>query len=100
LLKNGIITSTVDYPLLSEINNYSASTFSREFYNASKIASNILTFPTHPDVKMLDYTNLFDELFKILSKREEAKSHMKNMVDFFPSMKKKMHLIFGINMIK
>ena len=77
LYENGINTSTVNYPLLSEINNFKASTFSAEFCNASKIATNILTFPTLPDVKMLNHTNLFDELFEILTKRDEEKYYMK-----------------------
>ena len=71
LFKNGINTSTVNYPLLSKINNFKASTFSSEFCNASKIATNILTFPTHPEVKMLNYTKLFDELFEKLNKRDQ-----------------------------
>jgi perosamine synthetase len=71
LYENGINTSTVNYPLLSEINNFKSSTFSAEFCNASKIATNILTFPTHPDVKMSNYKNLFDELFKMLTDKDE-----------------------------
>lgn len=71
LYENGINTSTVNYPLLSEINNFKSSTFSADFCNASKIATNILTFPTHPDVKMSNYKNLFDELFKMLTDKDE-----------------------------
>ncbi len=70
LTKRGVITSTVDYPLLSTINNFHASISSCSFPNASYIASNILTFPTHPSARMTDYTDLFDELLQILEKNE------------------------------
>jgi len=66
LLNNGIITSIRDYPLLSTIHDFQASAFSDDFCNASLIECEILTFPTHPGVRMKDYTNLFDELMQRL----------------------------------
>lgn len=64
LLNNGIITSIKDYPLLSTIHDFQASNFSSEFSNASLIESGIMTFPTHPGVRMKNYTYVFDELMQ------------------------------------
>ncbi len=66
LLRNGIKTSTADYPLLPSIHNFEASSYSSMYQKGSFIASNILTLPTHPGFKANEYENIFNELIKLL----------------------------------
>lgn len=72
LNRNGIDTSTMNYPLLSEIVDYKAENNSKYFENASNIASNILTFPTHPNVDMSLFKEVFDDLLIVLERNSKS----------------------------
>jgi len=62
-LKNlGIYASTCNYPLLDQIEKNKASTKSKNYSNASYIASNILTLPTHPSIKQIHLYEVFNKI--------------------------------------
>lgn len=62
-LKNlGIYASTCNYPLLDQIEKNKASTKSKNYSNASYIASNILTLPTHPLIKQIHLYEVFNKI--------------------------------------
>ena len=62
-LKNlGIYASSCNYPLLDQIEKNKASTKSKSFSNASYIASNILTLPTHPSIEQSHLSEVFKKI--------------------------------------